>query len=253
MTASSLNILAVIPARYGSSRLPGKPLIDLDGRPMIQHVYERVSRVFDQVIVATDDERICHVVDSFQGQAIMTSIDHLNGTSRVSEVASIQKDLDYVINVQGDEPMIDLKSMSALLQLLENSRPDIGTVVSPVMDPEGLNKLHEVFVVTDKEDRALYFSRSVIPARRDRKRDQWFEPGLYKKHLGLYAYKPHVLADLVNLPPSRLEMEESLEQNRWLENGYRIHTVECSDCSSLSVDTAEDAELVRLNMRLMKS
>lgn len=233
-----MKILGVIPARYASSRLPGKPLEEIDGKPMIQWVYEACQKagIFSHLTVATDDDRIDKAVRKFGGQATMTSSTHRNGSERVSEVlAVIQDSFDIVINVQGDEPFLDPDHLLALAKAFRNPDVNIASLYR-VSDDIELWKMDSVVkLVTDEADKALYFSRSPIPYS-DRDIPQHF-----KKHIGLYAFRAELLPDLVSLPPCELEIAEKLEQLRWLYHGHDIQMVEVSG-ESLSVDTPEDLE-----------
>jgi len=239
------DIVAIIPARYGSTRLPGKPLIDFHGKPMIQWVNEAATQIFDRVAVATDDERILAAVEAIGGTGIRTRDDHMNGSSRVAEAFDKTGwQASYVVNIQGDEPMITTNALREFGDALCAGDSDIGTQISRVRDEAELYGESEVFVVANNRQQALYFSRSIIPFYRDIPKDQWLEHGKFMKHLGLYAFKPSVLAAVVNLSPSPLEQAESLEQNRWLENGYSIQLVETNEICH-PVDTPRDVEYVR--------
>lgn len=242
-----MKVLGIIPARYGSTRLPGKPLIDLGGKPMIQHVYERAFGAVDTLVIATDDERIATAVHRFGGRAVMTSADHQNGTSRCAEVLSAFEtegsSFDVVINIQGDEPLLDPQLPKSLAALFANPSVQIATAVRAVRSSNDL-KEGLVHVVLDQFHRALYFSRSIIPFQRDVSRQQWTDFYTYYHHVGIYGFRSQVLEEIVQLPPSPLEEAEKLEQLRWLAAGYRIHCIE-TDFQSIPVDTLEDAENVR--------
>ncbi len=239
-----MNILAVIPARYASTRLPGKPLADIEGRPMIQWVYEAVKACtsVNNVIVATDDTRILDVVVGFGGIAEMTSESHPNGTARCAEVSLRHPHHDYVINVQGDEPLIDPEHLERLIGLL-GSETQIATLCRKLEDEESVVDPAQVKVVKDVNDRALYFSRSAIPFNRDSRQVDYYG------HIGLYAFKREILEQLIRLPASSLELAENLEQLRWLEHGYRIQLAEIDEPAP-SVDTPEGLEKVRALMRV---
>jgi 3-deoxy-manno-octulosonate cytidylyltransferase (CMP-KDO synthetase) len=238
LTESS--VLAIIPARYHSTRLPGKALLDINGRPMIEHVYRRAAaaRSISGVVVATDDERIASAVERFGGTAFMTSADHPSATDRVAElVATVPCGL--VVNVQGDEPLLDASVIDVTVDaMLGDGRIDIATPARPIRSDELANP-HLVKVVTDLNGFALYFSRSPIPYGRDQS-----ALGLARGHIGLYVYRRDVLLRLAQLPPAPLEQAEALEQLRALEHGIRIKVVE-TDYESVGVDTAEDLERVR--------
>ncbi len=241
---SLLKSIAVIPARFESTRFPGKPLVSIAEKPMIQHVYERSARArsVQQVVVATDDVRIFHAVRSFGGQVCMTSASHRSGTDRVAEVAA-QVDADVIVNVQGDEPLIDPSCLDAAVEPFQSDPAlMISTLsVSGTSEEEWLSP-HVTKVVVDRDGFALYFSRSPIPYLRDR--DETRNPSPFLKHVGLYAYRKAFLAQLGSLKESALEKLEALEQLRFLENGYRIKVVNTS-YQSLAVDTPEDLERVR--------
>ena len=237
-----MNVLGVIPARYKSTRLEGKPLVDILGKPMIQYVYEAASRARSvaAVIVATDDERIRRAVRDFGGKVVMTRLDHQSGTDRVAEVAA-GHDADIVVNIQGDEPLIDPGMIDECVQALEgNDGVGLSTLMKRV-DESVFDEPSIVKVVCDGRGRALYFSRSLIPYPRTRTADY-----AVFEHIGLYAYTRECLLRLSQLPPTRLERIEGLEQLRALENGIPIQVVEtrCSD-EMVSVDTAEDLARVR--------
>ncbi len=245
MEVKSSNICAIIPARYESTRLPGKPLVDFHGKPMIQWVYEAAAAVYEQVAIATDDKRIVEVVESFDGVAIITAETHTNGTSRVHEAYQLLGwSTDYVVNIQGDEPMIKPESLRDLNGALLDNGPDIATLVAKVTDENELFNQSEVFVVRNNQDYALYFSRAVIPHLHRVSRENWLEKGSFLKHVGLYAYKPDVLNKIIYLPPGHLELTEGLEQNRWLENRYQIKTA-ITKMISYPVDTPDDVKMVR--------
>ena len=240
--ASIPQVVAVIPARYASSRFPGKPLADLDGRPMIEHVYRRAesSPAVSHVIVATDDRRIADAVARFGGEARLTRADHPSGTDRVAEVAATL-DCDIVVNVQGDEPLIDPGAISeAVAPLALDPSLQITTLFHRIDNPADLHNPNIVKLVLDRAGYALYFSRAPIPYARD-PRGGW--PPLYR-HIGLYAYRRKALLVLAALEPTPLERTEALEQLRALEHGIRIKAVETA-YDSLGVDTPEDLEQVR--------
>ena len=244
-----MNAIGIIPARFASTRLPGKPLEDIHGKPMIQWVYERASTRLESVYVATDDERILSAVHSFGGKAIMTQPDHVNGSSRCWEAfqkitADTGEHFDVILNIQGDEPMIEPKLLSGLVASFENKEVEMATLVSPVRDNRDLLNESEAFVVMDKVQNALYFSRSVIPFVKEVKRSNWLESARFHRHLGLYAYSPHALKAFQEMEVSALEMAEGLEQNRWLENGRKIRCV-LAESQSIPVDTLIDLERVR--------
>lgn len=238
-----MKFIAIIPARYASTRFPGKPLVLLGGKPIIQHVYERVQPYFDRVIVATDDERILACVTSFGGEAIMTSSEHQSGTDRICEAYTRSgMQADVVVNVQGDEPFVQQSHFELLKQCFENPQTQIATLVKRFPENatfDDISNPNTPKVVCDTTGRALYFSRSIIPYLRGVEPTTWAQTIPYYKHLGLYAFKSEVLQEVTQLPQSHLELAESLEQLRWLENGYTIRVAE-TDCETIGIDTPED-------------
>lgn len=232
------NVFGIIPARYASSRFPGKPLALIHGKPMVQWVYERVqsSEVRD-LVVATDDERIAQCVRDFGGRVVMTSPDHASGTDRCGEAAlSLEPDdNDVVINIQGDEPLISPKEIHLLASAFEDRSVQIATLVNPFTDAAVLQNPNVVKVVMAKNGNVLYFSRLPIPYLRE----GGTPPTQYYRHIGIYAYRYSVLKQIVQLPTSGLENSEKLEQLRWLENGYTIRALAC-DYQGIGVDTPED-------------
>lgn len=244
-----MKFLGIIPARYGSTRLEGKPLIDIKGKPMIQWVYEKVNQAMDHVYVATDDTRIVDVVENFGGKAVMTSTDHTTGTNRCLEALEIINQtlnisFDVVINIQGDEPMINPEQLITLKNCFDDPETALATLVIPVTDPADLENKSEVFVTFDKNMNALYFSRAVIPAIHEIERASWMDHATFYKHLGLYAYTAKALDAFAHLSQSTLEKLEKLEQNRWLENGGKIK-IGITEHQSIPVDTMEDLERIR--------
>lgn len=244
-----MNFLAVIPARFASTRLEGKPLIDICGKPMIQWVYEKATEVFDVVYVATDDERISACVESFGGKYVMTSADHENGTTRCLEawekIAAIENDTYHVIvNVQGDEPMVHTETLQHLRSCFADPKAEFATLILPVTNPDDLENESEVFVTIDKNKQALYFSRSVIPYVRGVQKRDWIHHATIYKHIGIYGFTPKALQAFCKLPPSKLETCERLEQNRWLEAGNKVKTA-ITFYDSVPVDTPADLERVR--------
>ena len=237
-----MKFMAIIPARYASTRFPGKPLAVLGGKTVIQRVYEQVSSVLSEVYVATDDERIYQCVESFGGRAVMTRTDHKSGTDRIQEaVEKIGTDADVIINVQGDEPFIQPSQVETLMHLFDASETQIGTLGKPFESLEAVENPNSPKIVTDVRGFALYFSRSVIPFIRGVERADWFGQYPFLKHLGIYAYRRNVLAEVTQLPQSSLEKAESLEQLRWLQNGYRIR-VGLTDVETIGIDTPEDLQ-----------
>lgn len=242
--------LAIIPARYASTRFPGKPLADLAGKTMIQRVYERVksAAVIDDVVVATDDQRILEHVLGFGGKGVMTRSDHPSGTDRVAEVAAGFSEADIIVNVQGDEPFIDPAQIAAVVAPFADQKTQIATLARPITEEHSLLSPNVVKVVRDGAGRALYFSRHAIPFLRDIPVGQWILRGRHLQHLGLYAYRSAVLPQLTALPKGELETLESLEQLRWLEAGYTIH-VGLTDLPAIGIDTPQDLEEAILRLR----
>jgi 3-deoxy-manno-octulosonate cytidylyltransferase (CMP-KDO synthetase) len=250
-----LAIVAIIPARFGSTRLPGKPLSDIHGRPMIQHVHERASRArtVDRVLVATDDERIAEAVRGFGGSAVMTSSAHATGTDRLAEAALQAADADVVVNVQGDEPMLDPAGIdAAVAPLLAEPAVVMSTLSLPITDYAEMASPSVVKVVSDGRGDALYFSRSAIPHVRlgasfglRAAAEAAVARSLARKHVGLYAYRREALLRFASLPPSPLEEAEGLEQLRALHHGMRIRVVPEDGEGGVAVDTPEDLERVR--------
>jgi len=239
-------ITGIIPARYASSRFPGKPLAMLGDKPMVQWVYEGCKDSFDHIAVATDDRRIADAVEEFGGQCIMTSPDHRTGTERCLEAVQQMDRLhgvqtDIVVNVQGDEPFIRQEQIRELLGCFENALVEIGTLRRQFSGDENPSDPNIVKLVTDRTGRALYFSRSPIPFFRDGNQPG---PDQYLKHIGLYAFRKATLEKICKLDPSSLEQAESLEQLRWMENGLAIHTRPTAHVS-IGVDTPEDLERLR--------
>lgn len=233
--------IGIVPARYASTRLPGKPLIDLGGQTMIERVVRQAQQAnLQRVVVATDDERILAHVRGFGGEAVLTAPNHPSGTDRVREAyEQLGVQADCVVNIQGDEPFIQPDQINALLDLFANPTTQIGTLVKPVISEEELFSPHLPKVVLDGRGRALYFSRHPLPYQRQHPPAEWLAQHRYLRHIGLYAYRPEVLRALTQLPPSPLELAESLEQLRWLEAGYPIQTAE-TKLETIGIDTPED-------------
>ena len=238
-----MKFLAIIPARYASTRFPAKPLAILGGKPVIQRVYEQVSQIMDEVYVATDDERILKVVEDFGGKAVMTREDHKSGTDRCYEAyLKIGNGADVVVNVQGDEPFIQPSQIKSLQSCFEDENTQIATLVKPFKVTDGWEALqnpNSPKVVISDDNRALYFSRSVIPYLRGVPKEEWLSKHVFYKHIGLYAYRAETLAEITRLPQSTLEKAESLEQLRWLDNGYVIK-VGFTDVETIGIDTPQD-------------
>ena len=238
-----MKFIAIIPARYASTRFPGKPLALLGGKPVIRRVYEQVAGVLDDVAVATDDERIREAVLAFGGRVGMTSPDHRSGTDRCREAYDrIGGAFDAVVNVQGDEPFVRASQLETLMRCFDDPGTDIATLVRPFAPEDGLAALenpNSPKVVLDAHSRALYFSRSVVPYLRGVPREEWLARHTFYKHIGIYAFRTEALRAVTALPPSPLEGAESLEQLRWLENGFRIG-VGVSDAETVGIDTPGD-------------
>lgn len=243
-----MKFLALIPARYASTRFPAKPLACLGGKYIIQRVYERVSQVFSDAYVATDDERIYDVVLSFGGKAVMTRTDHKSGTDRCFE--ALQKleakgnKYDVVVNIQGDEPFIAASQLEAIKDCFNTSFTEIATLVKPFASDAPLSELlnpNSPKVVMNNDGNALYFSRSVIPYLRNIPQEKWLQHHTFYKHIGLYAYRVDILAKITSLPQGILEQSESLEQLRWLEAGLTIKVKE-TDIETIGIDTPEDLQ-----------
>ena len=237
-----MKFIGIIPARYASTRFPGKPLAMLGGRTVIQRVYEQATAILDEAYVATDDERIFQAVEQFGGRAIMTRADHKSGTDRIEEAAEkIGTQADVIINIQGDEPFIQKSQIETLMHLFDEPSTQIGTLGKRFESIEAAMNPNSPKIVTDKRGFALYFSRSIIPYVRGKEQSEWLQHFPYLKHLGLYAYRREVLQEVTQLPQSPLEIAESLEQLRWLENGYRIR-VGLTDVETVGIDTPEDLQ-----------
>lgn len=242
-----MRVLAIIPARYASTRFPGKPLAELGGESIISRVYHRVRRTegIDDVVIATDDENICDHAESFadEGDVMLTSDQHRSGTDRCGEVVDRLgrhgDSYDIVINVQGDEPFVEPDQLQTLIALFANPDVQIATLVTHFASAEELFSPNNVKVVTTGDGRALYFSRQPIPYRRDIDPAQWLDQGRYNKHVGIYAFRGDVLPELCQLEPSSLEEAERLEQLRWLEAGYAIYVAQ-TDHSNIGIDTPAD-------------
>lgn len=240
-----MKFIGIIPARYASTRFPAKPLAMLGGKPVIQRVYEQVNGILDDACVATDDERIEAAVKAFGGKVVMTSTEHRSGTDRVQEAfEKVGEGYDVVVNIQGDEPFIQPSQLEAVKACFEDEATQIATLVKPFTEADGWEALqnpNSPKVVVDGRMNALYFSRSVIPYLRGVEKEEWLKRHTYYKHIGLYAYRAEVLREITRLPQSSLELAESLEQLRWLENGYRIK-VAITHTETIGIDTPEDLE-----------
>lgn len=240
-----MQIIGIIPARYASTRFPAKALVDIGGKSMIQRVYEQSSKATQlaQVIVATDDERILKHVLNFGGKAVMTSQDHHSGTDRCFEaLTKTEGEYEYVINIQGDEPFISPEPIDRLAQVLDGST-ELATLVKVIDNDDILFNVNVPKAVLNKRNEVMYFSRQTIPYLRNVETDSWLSSHTFYKHIGIYAYRADVLAQITKLPVSSLEKAEALEQLRWLENGYAIKAVITSD-DSHGVDTPDDLDRV---------
>lgn len=244
-----MRFLGIIPARYASTRFPAKPLALLGGKPVIQRVYEQVVKLLDDAVVATDDERIEAAVKAFGGKVVMTSTAHRSGTDRCYEaLTKVDGCFDVVINIQGDEPFIQPSQIQTVMDCFADPATQIATLVKPFTPQDGFDALENVNspkVVVNKQMQALYFSRSIIPYFRNKDKEEWLAGHTYYKHIGLYAYRSEVLREITQLPQSSLELAESLEQLRWLENGYVIKVGE-SLVETIGIDTPDDLERAEL-------
>ena len=240
-----MKFLALIPARYASTRFPAKPLAILGNKPIIQHVYERVSSIFEDAYVVTDDTRIEECVKAFGGRCVMTGTHHKSGTDRCFEaLEKLGAGFDVVVNVQGDEPFIAASQLETIKQCFADEETQIATLVKPFTPADGIEALenpNSPKVVLDNNNYAVYFSRSVIPYLRGVEKDEWLSHHTFYKHIGLYAYRAEVLKEITSMPLGVLEQAESLEQLRWLQAGYRIK-VGTTDVETIGIDTPEDLE-----------
>ena len=240
-----MKFLALIPARYASTRFPAKPLAILGGKPIIQHVYERVSTIFEDAYVVTDDTRIEECVKAFGGRCVMTGTHHKSGTDRCFEaLEKLGAAFDVVVNVQGDEPFIAASQLETIKQCFADAETQIATLVKPFTPADGIEALenpNSPKVVLDNNNYAVYFSRSVIPYLRGVEKGEWLSHHTFYKHIGLYAYRAEVLKEITSMPLGVLEQAESLEQLRWLQAGYRIK-VGTTDVETIGIDTPEDLE-----------
>jgi 3-deoxy-manno-octulosonate cytidylyltransferase (CMP-KDO synthetase) len=248
-----LQFAGIIPARYASSRFPGKPLVLIGNKPMIQRVYDQASKTLDLVWIATDDERIYDAVLDFGGKAIMTSSDHQSGTDRCAEAVikiycETGKKIDIVINIQGDEPFIKPEQIDLLKNCFLDKTVELATLVRKVEPGEDIFNPNQPKVILDSKRNAIYFSRTAIPYIRDAEKRDWSKNHVFYKHLGLYAYRSETLKKITLLPRSLLEISESLEQNRWIENGYRIRTA-ITEWESIGIDTPDDLEKANLLLK----
>lgn len=238
-----MKFIAIIPARYASTRFPGKPLALLGGKPVIQRVYEKVKEVISDVYVATDDQRIFDTVESFGGKAVMTSANHKSGTDRIKEALDkVGGGFDVVINIQGDEPFIHKSQIEEVCHCFDDASTQIATLGIPFTEKNGMEAVanpNSPKIVVDNNGFAMYFSRSIIPFVRGVEQKEWMGHYPFLKHIGLYAYRSEVLREVTALPQSSLELAESLEQLRWLQNGYKIK-VGITTLETVGIDTPED-------------
>ena len=241
-----MKTLGIIPARYASSRFPGKPLVDIAGKSMIQRVYEQAKKCVQltEVIVATDDERILNHVQAFGGVAVMTADTHQSGTDRCAEVALAHPQYDIVINIQGDEPYIDPEQIGKVAACFNTPDVQIATLIKRIKTEQELHNPNSPKVVVNKQDEAVYFSRSALPHIRGEEPQNWLEFYPFFKHIGIYGYRADILQQITKLPVSALEKAESLEQLRWIENGYRIKVAE-TELETYAIDTPGDLELIK--------
>ncbi|MBO5699135.1 MAG: 3-deoxy-manno-octulosonate cytidylyltransferase [Bacteroidaceae bacterium] len=245
-----MRFLALIPARYASTRFPGKPLAILNEKPIIQHVYERVSKEFEHAYVVTDDDRIAQTVEQFGGKFIMTGTHHKSGTDRCNEALTKLgiENFDVVVNIQGDEPFIHHSQLQAIKQCFNHSNVQIATLIKPFDKNDSIDVLenpNSPKVVVSNTGTALYFSRSVIPYLRNIEKSQWLESHVFYKHIGLYAYTVQTLQEITQMPIGELEQAESLEQLRWLQAGYIIQTA-VTNIETIGIDTPEDLEKAKI-------
>lgn len=248
-----MKFLGIIPSRYASTRFPGKPLVDIHGKPMIRRVYESASNIMEHVLVATDDDRIYKTVENFGGKVIMTSAEHKSGTDRCAEALdkyekNTSEKFDVVINIQGDEPFIQEDQIQAIKNCFSDLNTEIATLIKKITKNAIVFDPNRPKVVIDEKGFALYFSRSPIPAIRDTDTREWHTKHVFYQHIGMYAYRSYVLRELSSLPQGLLERAESLEQLRWLENGYKIKTA-LTEFESYGIDTPEDLiKAIKLGM-----
>jgi 3-deoxy-manno-octulosonate cytidylyltransferase (CMP-KDO synthetase) len=238
-----MKVLGIIPARYASTRFPGKPLVDIKGKSMLQRVYEQAKKCANltEVIIATDDERIYAHVHQFGGIAAMTSDQHQSGTDRCAEVAAKYPEYDVIINIQGDEPFIDPQQIALVVSCFDEPGTQLATLIKKINTTEELYNFSSPKVIINKQSEAIYFSRAAIPHVRGEEPQRWLYHNTYYKHIGIYGYNSTALQEVTRLPLSSLEKAESLEQLRWIENGYRIKVAE-TDLETYAIDTPQDLE-----------
>jgi 3-deoxy-manno-octulosonate cytidylyltransferase (CMP-KDO synthetase) len=239
-----MNILGIIPARWASTRFPGKPLVNIGDKTMIQRVFEQSSAILKHVVVATDDQRIVDEVKRFGGQVVMTDTNHKSGTDRCAEAVKVYEgqigeEFDVIINIQGDEPFIQPEQISGIIRCFDDENTQIATLIKKITSFDALVNPNNPKVVVNKIMEAIYFSRSIIPYVVNLPKEEWLSKCSFYEHLGLYAYHKDVLEQITRLQPSMLETMESLEQNRWIENGFTIKVAETT-YENISIDTIED-------------
>ncbi len=246
-TSKPLRILGIIPARYASTRFPGKPLVEINGKTMINRTYEQAlsCKSLSKVVVATDDMRIAEEVEKFGGSFAMTSDQHQSGTDRCAEVAASMTDFDVIINIQGDEPFINPEQIELLANCFKEPSVKIATLIKKIHTEQELFNVNIPKVVFNTNADALYFSRHPVPFLRNTEEKDWINQHQYYKHIGIYGYLRKTLLDITKINPSSLETAESLEQLRWLENGYAIRTA-VTDLETLAIDTPEDLKKIKL-------
>jgi len=243
-----MKVVGIIPARYASKRFPGKPLVDIAGKSMIQRVYEQTKKSIDKVYVATDDKRIQKTVLDFGGEVVMTSKKHHSGTDRIAEAIETinqteAEPFDVIVNIQGDEPFIYPEQIDSVIKCFQKKRTQIATLAKHIINTEDIFNENKPKVILNHKKEAIHFSRSPIPFFRGKKKTEWVTSHKYYKHIGLYAYRLDILQAITNLPESPLEIAESLEQLRWIENGYKIR-VEETEFESIGIDTPKDLKRI---------
>lgn len=247
-----MKFIGIIPARYASSRFPGKPLAILGGKPVIQRVYEQVNKLLDNVYVATDDQRIYDCVKNFGGKVVMTKNNHKSGTDRIEEaIEKIGGEWDVVVNIQGDEPFIQKEQILSLCECFKDPNTQIATLGKPFTTMDAVTNPNSPKIVLDNQNFAMYFSRSIIPYIRGKQTNEWINSYNYIKHLGIYAYRKDILQEITKLPQSSLEIAESLEQLRWLQNGYKIK-VGITEIETVGIDTPDDLVRAEEFLKLQK-
>jgi len=250
---NSSKTIGIIPARFASTRFPGKPLVDIAGKSMIQRVYEQASKAksLSKVVIATDDARIVEEVKKFGGEFVITASTHQSGTDRCAEVIEQLPGFDIVINIQGDEPFIEPAQIDLLASCFTEEKVQLATLIKSIESQESIYNPNSPKVVIDVTGRAMYFSRSPIPFIRNGEPGVWAEKHQFYKHIGIYGYRTASLVEITKLPPSSLEIAESLEQLRWIENGYYIQT-KVTDLETVAIDTPEDLKKLNKLLKALK-